>query len=131
MNFHISNLHLRYILKNKFHSYLPSITGYYMLIYIPMQNASGVDWSLICNLMVSQCFWGILPLPQIMHFFAICVLFSPDYIIYYCVSLLYHCQFSIMESTTNGKLWPEHMVCVITHIKYNAYILYNLSMLFI
>ncbi|XP_050576401.1 uncharacterized protein LOC126915612 [Bombus affinis] len=79
-------------------------------IKFALKNASGVDWSLICNLMISQCFWGILPLPQIMHFFAICVLFSPDYIIYYCVSLLYHCQFSIMESTTNGKLWPEHMV---------------------
>ncbi|KAF3430761.1 LOW QUALITY PROTEIN: hypothetical protein E2986_00218 [Frieseomelitta varia] len=75
-----------------------------------LKNTSGVDWSLICNLMISQCFWGILPWSQIMHFFAICILFSPDYIIYYCVSLLYHCQYTIMENVTNGKLWPEHIV---------------------
>lgn len=71
--------------------------------------------------MISQCFWGLLPWTQIMHFFAICVLFSPDYIIYYCTSLLYHCQFRIMENITSGKLWPENMVLYIFNILYNIY----------
>ncbi|XP_017760235.1 PREDICTED: uncharacterized protein LOC108550852 [Eufriesea mexicana] len=75
-----------------------------------LKNTSGMNWSLICNLMVSQCFWGLLPWTQIMHFFAICVLFSPDYIIYYCVSLLYHNQLAIMENITNEKMWPDHMI---------------------
>ncbi|CAK9810663.1 Protein broad-minded [Anthophora quadrimaculata] len=74
-----------------------------------LKNSSGMDWSLICNLIISQCFWGLLPWSQIMHFFAICVLFSPDYIIYYCASLLYHCRNKIMENITHGKMWPEHM----------------------
>ncbi|OAD55152.1 Protein broad-minded [Eufriesea mexicana] len=77
-----------------------------------LKNTSGMNWSLICNLMVSQCFWGLLPWTQIMHFFAICVLFSPDYIIYYCVSLLYHNQLAIMENITNEKMWPDHMVSI-------------------
>lgn len=59
-------------------------------IKFALKSTSGMDWSLICNLMISQCFWGLLPWSQIMHFLAICVLYSPDYIIYYCVSLLYH-----------------------------------------
>ncbi|XP_034171396.2 protein broad-minded isoform X1 [Osmia lignaria lignaria] len=79
-------------------------------IKFALKNTSGMNWSLICNLMISQCFWGLLSWPQIMNFFAICILYSSDYIIYYCVSLLYHCQHKIMEDITNGKLWPEHMV---------------------
>ncbi|XP_076749425.1 protein broad-minded [Xylocopa sonorina] len=75
-----------------------------------LKNTSGMDWSLICNLMISQFFWGLLPWSQIMHFFAISVLFSPDYVIYYCTSLLHHCRHTIMENTINGKMWPEHMV---------------------
>lgn len=71
-----------------------------------------MDWSLICNLMISQCFWGLLPWSQIMHFLAICVLYSPDYIIYYCVSLLYHCQHTIMQHVTNEKIWFDNMVCI-------------------
>lgn len=109
--------HLKFALKvcidyNKLLNYLYLIGDYYLLIHVTMQNTSGMNWSLICNLMVSQCFWGLLPWSQIMHFFAICVLFSPDYIIYYCVSLLYHNQLAIMENITNEKMWPDHMVSI-------------------
>nr|XP_012148034.1 PREDICTED: uncharacterized protein LOC105663485 isoform X2 [Megachile rotundata] len=79
-------------------------------IKFALKDTCGMNWSLICNLMISQCFWGLLSWPQIMHFFAICILYSSDYIIYYCVSLLYHCQRIIMEDITSGKMWPEHMV---------------------
>nr|XP_031836746.1 protein broad-minded-like isoform X2 [Nomia melanderi] len=78
-------------------------------IKFALKDASGINWSLICNLMISQCFWGILSWSQIIHFFAICVLYSPDYIIYYCISLLYHNQRTIMQHMTTGKMWPEHM----------------------
>ncbi|XP_053976806.1 uncharacterized protein LOC128875330 isoform X1 [Hylaeus volcanicus] len=79
-------------------------------IKFALKSTFGVDWSLICNLLISQCFLGLLPWPQIMHFFAICVLYSPDYIIYYCVSLLNHCQHTIMQHVTNGKMNFEHMI---------------------
>ncbi|XP_043260718.1 protein broad-minded-like [Colletes gigas] len=78
-------------------------------IKFALKSTFGMDWSLICNLMISQCFLGLLPWSQIKHFFAICVLYSPDYIIYYCVSLLYHCQHTIMQHVANGKMWLEHM----------------------
>ncbi|XP_078044991.1 protein broad-minded isoform X1 [Augochlora pura] len=79
-------------------------------IQFVLKNTSGISWSLMCNLMISQCFWGILPWSQILHFFAICMLHSPDYIIYYCVSLLHCCQKTIMEHMTSGKMWPEYMM---------------------
>lgn len=81
-----------------------------------MQSTSGMNWSLLCYSMMSQCFWGMLPWSQIVHFFTICVLYSPDYIIYYCVSLLYYCQRAIMQNVTSGKTWSEHMVCTYCNI---------------
>ncbi|XP_076287789.1 protein broad-minded isoform X1 [Lasioglossum baleicum] len=75
-----------------------------------LKSTSGISWSLMCNLMIAQCFWGIIPWTQILHFFAICILHSPDYMIYYCASLLHYCQNTIMQHMTSGKMWPEHMV---------------------
>ncbi|XP_015438012.1 PREDICTED: protein broad-minded-like [Dufourea novaeangliae] len=79
-------------------------------IKFALMSTSGMNWSLICDLMISQCFWGILPWTEIMNLFGICVLYSPDYMIYYCVSLLYHCRHAIMQHVTSGKMWPEHMM---------------------
>lgn len=72
-----------------------------------LKSAYGTDWSMICNVMLSQCFWSILPWSEIVHFLALCVLYTPDYIVYYCVSLLHHCQKTLLENITNGKLWPQ------------------------
>ncbi|KAG7204911.1 hypothetical protein KM043_005304 [Ampulex compressa] len=69
----------------------------------------GVDWWIICDAMLTQCFWGILPWSEIMHFFAICILYPPDHMIYYFTSLLYDCQSLLEEDLRNGKKWPEHM----------------------
>ncbi|XP_017886047.1 protein broad-minded-like isoform X2 [Ceratina calcarata] len=74
-----------------------------------LKSTSGMNWSLICNSMVLQCFWGFLPWSEIKHFIAVCVLFSPDYIIYYCASLLNHCQRAIMENVTARRIWPDYI----------------------
>ncbi|KAK2586130.1 hypothetical protein KPH14_001405 [Odynerus spinipes] len=75
-----------------------------------LKNTCGTDWWLLCTTILTQCFWGILPWHEIMHFFAISILYSPDYILYYCVSLIYHCRATFMQDITNEKLWPEYMV---------------------
>jgi len=67
---------------------------------------------MISNRMISQCFWGILPWSEIVHFFAICILYPPDYMVYYCISLLQYCQDTLLEDFTNKKMWPENMVCI-------------------
>ncbi|XP_043483226.1 protein broad-minded-like [Leptopilina heterotoma] len=75
-----------------------------------MKNKCGVDWWTISLRLCHQSFWGILPWEEIIHFYAISILYPPDYIIYYCVSLLNHCQTDFMENVMNGKMWPEHLI---------------------
>ncbi|XP_032690009.1 protein broad-minded-like isoform X2 [Odontomachus brunneus] len=75
-----------------------------------LKDACGINWWMIFNRMILQCFWGILPWSEIVHFFAICILYPPDYMVYYCVSLLQSCQEVLLEDITSGKIWPENMV---------------------
>lgn len=75
-----------------------------------MKNKCGVDWWTISLRLCHQSFWGILPWDEIIHFYAISILYPPDYIIYYCISLLNHCQTDFMENVMNGKMWPEHLI---------------------
>ncbi|XP_014204749.1 protein broad-minded-like [Copidosoma floridanum] len=70
----------------------------------------GMDWWMICDRLLTQCFMGILPWSEIVHYFAISILYSPDYILYYCVSLLSHCESDIVSHVTKGSMWPENMV---------------------
>jgi hypothetical protein len=65
---------------------------------------------MICDRLMTQCFWGILPWSEIMHYFTICILHPPDYAIYYCASLLNHCESDIRNNIIKGKMWPEDMV---------------------
>lgn len=65
---------------------------------------------MICNRLISQCFWGILPWTEILNYFIICIIYPPDYVLYYCASLLNHCQYNLRQDVSNGKLWPQHLV---------------------
>lgn len=65
---------------------------------------------MVCNRLLAQCFWGILPWDEIVNFIAICILYSADSVVYYCVSLLHHSQTRLMENIANKHLWPDHMV---------------------
>ncbi|KAL6441303.1 hypothetical protein ACFW04_003514 [Cataglyphis niger] len=75
-----------------------------------LKDVCGVNWWMISNRMISQCFWGILPWSEIVHFFAICILYPPDYMVYYCISLLQYCRDNLLEDFTNRKMWPENMI---------------------
>ncbi|XP_011062266.1 PREDICTED: protein broad-minded-like [Acromyrmex echinatior] len=75
-----------------------------------LKDVFGVNWWMIFNRMLSQCFWGILPWSEIVHFFAICILYPSDYMVYYSVSLLQFCQEQLLQDLTNRKMWPECMV---------------------
>lgn len=65
---------------------------------------------MICNRLLTQCYWSVLKWPEIIHFFAICILNPPDYIVYYCVALLEHCQEIMKQDIIDKKSWPEEMV---------------------
>ncbi|XP_011883532.1 PREDICTED: protein broad-minded-like [Vollenhovia emeryi] len=75
-----------------------------------LKDVFGVDWWMIFNRMLSQCFWGILPWSEIVHFFAICILYPSDYMVYYSVSLLQFCQEELLQDLTSRKMWPENMI---------------------
>lgn len=75
-----------------------------------LKDVFGIDWWMIFNRMLLQCFWGILPWSEIVHFFAICILYPSDYMVYYSVSLLQFCQEELLQDLTNKKMWPENMV---------------------
>ncbi|XP_011298028.1 protein broad-minded-like [Fopius arisanus] len=85
------------------------VTQEFPVLNYAMTNEFGVKWWMICNRFLLQCFWGVLEWSEIMHFMAICVLYSPDYIIYYCVSLLQHCEEKIMQDIVDKKYWPENI----------------------
>nr|XP_012232849.1 PREDICTED: LOW QUALITY PROTEIN: protein broad-minded-like [Linepithema humile] len=75
-----------------------------------LKDVYGVNWWMIFNRMLSQCFWGILPWSEVVHFFAICILYPPDYMVYYSVSLLQCYQETLLRDLTNTKMWPENMM---------------------
>ncbi|KAL7287734.1 hypothetical protein TKK_0018119 [Trichogramma kaykai] len=75
-----------------------------------LKRECGVAWWMICDRLLTQFFWGILPWNEIIHFFAVCIMHPPDFILYYCVSLLNHCEADVIKSITEGKMWPEEMV---------------------
>ncbi|XP_070165433.1 protein broad-minded isoform X2 [Polyergus mexicanus] len=75
-----------------------------------LKDVCGVNWWMISNRMILQCFWGILPWSEIVHFFAICILYPPDYMVYYCMSLLQYCRDILLEDFTSRKMWPENMI---------------------
>ncbi|KAL0110939.1 hypothetical protein PUN28_012773 [Cardiocondyla obscurior] len=91
-----------------------------------LKDVFGVDWWMIFNRMVLQCFWGILPWSEIIHFFAICILYPCDYMVYYSVSLLQFCQEELLQDLTNRKMWPENMVYIRSILNY----LYLKSLIF-
>ncbi|XP_018402534.1 PREDICTED: protein broad-minded-like, partial [Cyphomyrmex costatus] len=75
-----------------------------------LKDVFGVNWWMIFNRMLSQCFWGILPWSEIVNFFAICILYPSDYMVYYSVSFLQFCQEELLQDLTNRKMWPECMI---------------------
>ncbi|XP_012534210.2 protein broad-minded isoform X2 [Monomorium pharaonis] len=75
-----------------------------------LKDVFGIDWWMIFNRMLTQCFWGILSWSEIVHFFAICILYPSDYMVYYSVSLLQFCQEELLQDLANRKMWPENMV---------------------
>lgn len=81
-----------------------------IMIFIILQNNCGTDWWMICNGMISHCFWKTIPWHEIVHLLAICILYPPDYTLYYCASLLHYSQNRLMDDITADRIWPEHMV---------------------
>lgn len=75
-----------------------------------LQNNCGADWWMICNGLISQCFWRTLHWHEIVHFIVICILYPPDYTLYYCASLLHYGKKQLMDDIVDGKTWPENMV---------------------
>ncbi|XP_044019948.1 protein broad-minded-like, partial [Aphidius gifuensis] len=74
-----------------------------------LKSNYGLQWWIICNQLLGQCFWGILEWSEILHFFSICIMNPPDYIVYYCVSLLKYCEPLIMQDVIEKKSWPENL----------------------
>ncbi|XP_034942341.1 protein broad-minded-like [Chelonus insularis] len=74
-----------------------------------LKNEFGIRWWIICDRLLTQCFWGILEWSEIMNFFKVCILNPPDYIVYYCVSLLEHCEPILMQDIIDKKFWPENL----------------------
>ncbi|OXU24362.1 hypothetical protein TSAR_016811 [Trichomalopsis sarcophagae] len=79
-------------------------------IKFALKNECGIDWWMICDRLLTQCFWGILPWSEIMHYLAICITHPPDYVVYYCASLLNHCEGEMLKNIMKGKSWPEDMI---------------------
>nr|CAD7196040.1 unnamed protein product [Timema douglasi] len=67
-------------------------------------QTSGVSWWLVCRRWIRQCFWNVLDWQQICHWLVLCSLESPDYIVYFCVSLLRHLQPSLLIASANQRL---------------------------
>ncbi|XP_046625312.1 protein broad-minded-like [Neodiprion virginianus] len=99
VNFQTTFSHL---LENIVANELPSIK-------YALKNNCGTDWWIICDEIISQCFWRILPWCEIIHLLTICILYPADYPLYYCTSLLHYSQNQLLEDVTAGKMWPEHM----------------------
>ncbi|KAK0089101.1 hypothetical protein PV325_009132 [Microctonus aethiopoides] len=74
-----------------------------------LKSEFGVKWWMICDRLLAQCFWCVLKWPEIVHFLGICISNTPDYIVYYCVSMLQHCEPIIMQDIIDKKSWPENM----------------------
>ncbi|XP_046748822.1 protein broad-minded-like, partial [Diprion similis] len=91
-----------HLLENIVANELPSIK-------YALKNNCGTDWWIICDEMISQYFWRVLPWCEIVHLLAICILYPADYTLYYCTSLLHYSQNQLLEDVTDGKMWPEHM----------------------
>ncbi|XP_058789417.1 protein broad-minded-like [Phymastichus coffea] len=86
------------------------VNNEFPIIKFALKRECGLDWWMICGRLLNQSFLGILPWSEIMHFFAMCILHTPDYIVYYCVSLLNHCEGELMKNIVKGKMWPEDLV---------------------
>lgn len=80
------------------------------IIYMEVPSAfyvfqqHGISWWLLCRRWISECFWNVLEWNQICHWLTICILYQADYVIYFCVSLLYICESRILQLVTEGKL---------------------------
>ena len=72
---------------------------------------AGASWWLICRQWMAQCFWNILDWSQICHWLVISILNQPDFVLYFCVSLLHHVQPKILKAASEGCLWEQLMVC--------------------
>lgn len=69
----------------------------------------GASWWLICRQWMAQCFWNILDWSQICHWLVVGILNQPDFILYFCVSLLRHIQPKILKAASEGHLWEQLM----------------------
>ncbi|PNF39806.1 hypothetical protein B7P43_G03500 [Cryptotermes secundus] len=72
---------------------------------------AGASWWLICRQWMAQCFWNVLDWSEICHWLAVSILNQPDFILYFCVSLLQHIQPKILQAASEGNLWEQIMVC--------------------
>ncbi|KAJ9601036.1 hypothetical protein L9F63_000771, partial [Diploptera punctata] len=70
---------------------------------------AGASWWLICKQWMAQCFWNVLDWSQICHWLVIGILNQPDYMLYFCVSLLRHMQPQILQAVTDGNTWEQIM----------------------
>ncbi|XP_049938501.1 protein broad-minded-like isoform X3 [Schistocerca serialis cubense] len=66
---------------------------------------SNVPWPQICYSWVAQNFWSILDWAQICHWLLLCMLYPPEIIVYFCISLIHHIQSHILDAASCGEIW--------------------------
>ncbi|XP_047121782.1 protein broad-minded-like isoform X1 [Schistocerca piceifrons] len=66
---------------------------------------SNIPWPQICYSWVAQNFWSILDWAQICHWLLLCMLYPPEIIVYFCVSLIHHIQSHILDAAACGEIW--------------------------
>ncbi|CAD6204030.1 GSCOCG00009847001-RA-CDS [Cotesia congregata] len=74
-----------------------------------LKRQFGIKWWIISDRLLTQMFMGALPWNEILNFLCVCLINLPDYIVYYCVSLLQHCEPIIMKDVIDGNSWPEFL----------------------
>ncbi|XP_057318797.1 protein broad-minded-like [Microplitis mediator] len=72
-----------------------------------LKKEFGIKWWIVSDRLLTQIFWGILEWDEILNFISICLMNQPDYIVYYGVSLLQHCEPIIINDMIEKKSWPE------------------------
>ncbi|XP_075235298.1 protein broad-minded-like [Lycorma delicatula] len=83
----------------------------------------GISWWLLCNQWIKECFWRVLDWNQVCHWLIFCILHQPDYIIYFCASILHHIEQRVLEDSNNGLLWklmtcPPEKLSIPDHLFY-------------
>lgn len=78
--------------------------------YLSNFQQHGISWWLLCQRWISESFWNVLEWNQICHWLVMCILYQADYILYFCVALLYVCETRILQLAIEGRI--HHLLIV-------------------